>query len=201
VVCASLTRTLAVALASLAVVPAAAEAAAAAGGGVSSAQASAIASRLALVRSEERTHPGAFSQVSSPIAGQWQVGFYSHDQEFVQVIVNAADGRVLGQYTGFQVAWTMARGYPGAFGRHLDALYIWLPLCLLFVAPFFDWRAPARMLNLDLLVLTSLSISLAFFNHADIYQSVPLSYPPLIYLMVRLLWLARPGAPRPRRCG
>ena len=195
---ASLTRTLAVALASLAALPAASQAAApAAGGGVSSAQATAIASRLPLVRSEERTHPGAFSQVSSPIAGQWQVAFYAHDQEFVQVIVNAADGRVLGQYTGFKVAWTMARGYPGAFGRHLDALYIWLPLCLLFLAPFFDWRAPLRMLNLDLLVLTSLSISLAFFNHADIYQSVPLSYPPLIYLMARLLWLARAGAPRP----
>ena len=154
-------------------------------------------SRLPLVRSEERTHPGAFSQVSSPISGQWQVAFYSRNQEFVQVIVSAADGRVLGQYTGFQIAWTMARGYPGAFGRHLDALYIWLPLCLLFLAPFFDWRAPARMLNLDLLALTSFSISLAFFNHGDIYQSVPLSYPPLVYLLARLLWLARPGAPRP----
>ena len=149
------------------------------------------------MRELERTHPGAFSQVSSPVAGQWQVAFYSRNQEFVQVLVSAADGRVLGQYTGFQIAWTMARGYPGAFGRHLDALYIWLPLCLLFVAPFFDWRRPARMLNLDLLVLTSLSISLAFFNHADIHQSVPLTYPPLVYLMVRLLWLARAGAPRP----
>jgi hypothetical protein len=164
--------------------------------GISGEQATAIASRLPLVRREERTHAGAFSQVSSPVSGQWQVAFYSRNQEFVQVLVNAADGRVLGQYTGFQVAWTMARGYPGAFGRHLDALYIWLPLCLLFLAPFFDWRRPARMLNVDLLVLTSFSISLAFFNHADIYQSVPLTYPPLVYLMVRLLWLARAGAPR-----
>ena len=184
-------RALALAVVALVLVPVAARAA------VSGAQATAIAARLPLVRSEERTHPGAFSQVSSVVAGQWQVAFYSRNQEFVQVIVSVPDGRVLGQYTGFQVAWTMARGYPGAFGRHLDALYIWLPLCLLFLAPFFDWRRPARMLNLDLLVLTSLSISLAFFNHADIYQSVPLSYPPLLYLMARLLWLARPGAPRP----
>ena len=163
---------------------------------VSSAQATAIASRLPLVRGEERRHPGAFSQVSSPVSGQWQVSFYSRSQEFAQVIVSAADGRVLGQYTGIQVAWTMARGYPGAFGQHIDALYVWLPLCLLFLAPFFDWRRPLRMLNLDLLVLTSLSISLAFFNHADIHRSVPLSYPPLVYLMVRLVWLARPGAVR-----
>src|ERR1017187_8678240 len=93
----------------------------------------------------------------------------------------------------------MARGYPGAFGQHLDALYIWLPLCLLFVAPFFDWRTPLRMLNLDLAVLTSLSVSLALFNHAAVDVSVPLSYPPLVYLMARLLWLARRSAPRPQR--
>jgi hypothetical protein len=165
--------------------------------GITGARAVAIASRLALVRSEERTHPGAFAQVSNPVAGQWQVAFYSRDQEFVQVIVSARSGRVLGEYTGIQVAWTMARGYAGAFGRDVNALWVWLPLCLLFLAPFFDWRSPLRLLNLDLLMLLSLSVSLAFFNHADIGASVPLSYPPLVYLLARLLWLLRRDAPRP----
>ena len=32
------------------------------------------------------------------------------------MIIADASGRVLEQWTGFQVAWTMARGYPGAFG-------------------------------------------------------------------------------------
>jgi hypothetical protein len=64
--------------------------------GITGARATAIASRLALVRSEERTHPNAFSQVSDPVTGQWQVAFYSRDQEFVQVIVSATSGRVLG---------------------------------------------------------------------------------------------------------
>ena len=165
--------------------------------GITGARAIAIASRLSLVRGEERTHPGAFSLLSSPVAGQWQVAFYSRDQEFVQVIVSATNGRVLGEYTGIQIAWTMARGYAGAFGRDVNALWIWLPLCLLFVAPFFDWRSPLALLNLDLLMLVSLSVSLAFFNHADIDASVPLSYPPLIYLLARLLWLLRRDAPRP----
>jgi hypothetical protein len=164
---------------------------------VTSAQAVAIAARLPLVRREERTHPGAFSQVSSPVSGQWQVAFYSRDREFVQVLVSAASGRVLGQYTGFKIAWTMARGYPGAFGRDVNALWVWLPLCALFLAPLFDWRSPLRMLNLDLVVLLSFSVSLAFFNHAVIDASVPLVYPPLVYLMARLLWLLRRDAPRP----
>jgi hypothetical protein len=205
---ASLATALAAGLASLALVPSLAQAAgggsavssaqgAAVGSAVSAAQATQIASALPLVRSLERTHPHSFSQVTSPVLGEWQVAFYSRDQEFVQVIVSSAGGRVLATYTGIQIAWTMARGLPGAFGRHIDALYIWLPLCLLFLAPFFDWRAPLALRNVDLLVLTSLTISLAFFNHADIYQSVPLAYPPLAYLLLRLLWLARPRAPAP----
>ena len=85
----------------------------------------------------------------------------------------------------------MARGYPGAFGRHVNALYIWLPLCVLFILPFFDFRRPFSMLHLDLLVLLSFSVSLAFFNHANIYASVPLAYPPLLYLLARMLALLR----------
>ena len=85
----------------------------------------------------------------------------------------------------------MARGYPGAFGRHVNALYIWLPLCVLFLLPFFDFRRPFSLLHLDLLVLLSFSVSLAFFNHAHIYASVPLAYPPLLYLLARMLALLR----------
>jgi hypothetical protein len=170
---------------------------AAAAASVTGAQATVIADRVPRVRALERTHPHSFSQVSSPVSGEWQVAFYSRNQEFVQVLVRRADGRVIATYTGIQIAWTMARGLPGAFGRHVDSLYIWLPLCLLFLAPFFDWRRPLRLRNVDLLALTSLSISLAFFNHADIDASVPLAYPPLVYLLIRLAWLARPRAPRP----
>ena len=110
------------------------------------------------------------------------------------MIIADASGRVLEQWTGFQVAWTMARGYKGAFGRHVNALYIWLPLCLLFLLPFIDPRRPFSMLHLDLLVLLSFSVSLAFFNHANIYASVPLTYPPLVYLLGRMLWLLRGAA-------
>ena len=59
----------------------------------------------------------------------------------------------------------MARGYPGAFGRKVNAPYVWIPLCVLFVAPFVDPRRPFRLLHLDLLVLLGFSVSLAFFNH------------------------------------
>ena len=91
----------------------------------------------------------------------------------------------------------MARGYPGAFGRKVNSWYVWLPLCLLFLAPFVPWRRRPTLLHLDLLVLLGFSVSLAFFNHALIGISVPLAYPFLLYLLVRMLLLAF-GRGRPR---
>jgi hypothetical protein len=157
-----------------------------------------IADALAKMRSVRRRYPGSYggAYLKGPL--HWQVSYFSRDgrTEIGQVIIDDRSGRVLEQWTGFQVAWTMARGYPGAFGRHVNALYVWLPLCVLFMAPFFDFRRPLSLLHLDLLVLLSFSVSLAFFNHAHIYASVPLAYPPLLYLLVRMLALTRRGQAR-----
>ena len=89
----------------------------------------------------------------------------------------------------------MARGYPGAFGRKLNAPYVWLPLCVLFLAPFIDVRRPLRLLHLDLLVLLGFGVSHVFFNRGEIGVSTPLVYPVLLYLLARVLFAGF----RPRR--
>jgi len=151
-----------------------------------------IAEVLPKVRAERAHYPGSYGGAYLKGPGRWQVSYFSRGgREIVQVYIADASGRVLEQWTGFQVAWTMARGYPGAFGRHVNALYIWLPLCALFFVGLCDWRRPLSLAHLDLLALLSLSVSLAFFNHADIYASVPLAYPPLVYLLVRMLLALR----------
>jgi hypothetical protein len=158
----------------------------------------AIAQRLESVKKARAKYPGSYGGAYLKAPLRWQVSYFSKNgkSEIAQVAIDDVSGSVLEQWTGFQVAWTMARGYKGAFGRHVNALYIWLPLCLLFFAPFFDFRRPFRLLHLDLLVLLSLSVSLAFFNHAQIYKSVPLVYPPLVYLLLRMLGLSRRGRRR-----
>jgi hypothetical protein len=157
-----------------------------------------IADRLAKMRAVRAKYKGSYGGAYLKPVFHWQVSYFSAGgkKEIGQVIIDDISGRVLEQWTGFQVPWTMARGYKGAFGRHVNALYIWLPMCVLFVLPFIDFRRPFSLLHLDLLVLLSFSISLAFFNHARIYASVPLSYPPLLYLLARMLALSRPGRPR-----
>jgi hypothetical protein len=165
---------------------------------LSSDQVLAIADKLAKMRAVRAEYRGSFGDAYLKGATRWQVSYFSKQgKEIGLVYIADSGGRVLEQWTGFQIAWSMARGYPGAFGRHVNALYIWIPLCVLFFAPFFDWRKPLRMLHLDLFVLLSFSVSLAFFNNANIYASTPLAYPPLVYLLVRLLLLARVGR-RPR---
>ncbi|HEX4466671.1 MAG TPA: hypothetical protein VH025_05750 [Solirubrobacteraceae bacterium] len=169
-----------------------------AGRRLSSRQVIQIAARLPKIKALKREHPGVYPGAYLKGALRWQVSYFSRGQgkELAQIIVADLTGRVLEQWTGFQVAWTMARGYPGAFGRHSNSLYVWLPMCLLFLIPFVDFRRLRSLLHLDLLVLLSFSVSLAFFNHAHIYASVPLSYPPLLYLLIRMLALLRrrPGA-------
>ena len=61
----------------------------------------------------------------------------------------------------------MARGYPGAFGRKVNSPWVWIPLTLLFLAPFARCAAGRGMLHLDLLVLVGFGVSVAFFNDAQ----------------------------------
>jgi hypothetical protein len=170
---------------------------------LSAARVLAIAATVSKMKALKSEYPGSYGGAYLKGSYRWQVSYFSRGgkKEIGQVIIDDATGRVLAAWTGFQVAWTMARGYPGAFGRHAGALYVWLPLCLLFLLPFVNFRRPLSLLNLDLLVLLSFSVSLAFFNHANIYASVPLSYPPLLYLLARMLAMLRRGRAGARPVG
>jgi hypothetical protein len=162
-----------------------------------------IASADPRVQAELRRHPHLQPYEYTRGTFTWQVSWFGRQhkpRELLQVYVDDHTASVTQVWAGYQVAWSMARGYPGAFGRRVNALYLWLPLCLLFVAPFLPVRRGRRrlsLLHLDLLVLLGFSISLAFFNNGDIGVSVPLVYPFLLYLLVRMVLLAfGRGVPR-----
>ena len=136
-------------------------------------------------RDHQRLEPTAYTNGY----GRWQVSFMAGEDEVAQVHVDDRTREVLEAWTGPQVAWKMARGYPGAFGGRLNAWYVWLPLCAVFLLPFVDPRRPFRMLHLDLLVLISFTVSHHLFNRGEIFWSVPLAYPVLAYLLLRMLWI------------
>jgi hypothetical protein len=170
------------------------------GRALTAARAGTIAGRLAKVRRELRRYPGATREVFLKGSDRWQVSYFARTppgaprKEIAQVLIDDRAAAVLEAWTSYQVPWSMARGYPGAFGRIVNAPWVWIPLAVLFVVPFL--RRPWGMLHLDLLVLSAFSASTAFFNAARIGVSVPLVYPLLVYLLARMLWigLRRGGA-------
>ncbi len=126
----------------------------------------------------------------------WQVSFNAvepdgkhrgRQTEVAQVVVDDRNGQVTEVWTGPQVQWWMARGIAGAFGRRLNAPYVWIPLMVAFIVPFLDFRRPLRLLHLDLLALLAFSLSHLYFNKGEIFTSVPLVYPVLSYLLIRML--------------
>jgi hypothetical protein len=142
-----------------------------------------------------------YAEVDEPFT--WQIGYFAGDEEVVQVLVDDPSATVRESWTGYQVAWQMARGYEGQFGHLLNAPWVWIPLAALFFLGLLDFRRPWRLVHLDLLVLLSFGVSQVFFDAGDIGVSVPLAYPPLLYLLARMLWIGyrglgeglRPSAP------
>ena len=121
----------------------------------------------------------------------WTVNVWSGEAgEIATGTVADADGHVVEAWTGPQVAWKMARGRPGAFGgKLLTSWPVWLGLSAIFLLGLVDLRRPLSMRTLDLLVLLSFGVSLAFFNRGDVFESAALAVPPLVYLAVRTAWI------------
>jgi hypothetical protein len=140
--------------------------------------------------------------VDTYLKGQtrWQVSAYKDGKEVAQVIIDDRTAKVTESWTGPQVAWTMARGYEGAFGRKVNAPYVWLPLAALFLLGMVERRRRSWR-HLDAAVITAFGGVYALFCAARIDLSVPLVYPFLGYVLVRLLAIglgrARPPEWRP----
>ena len=128
---------------------------------------------------------------------RWQVSFFAppeqrrraHADSSRETVVDDRSGRVLESWTGYKVEWTMARGYAGAFGGVANALWVWLPLCALFVLPFA--RPPlAAAAPRPRGAAGVLGLLRVLQRRREIGVSVPLVYPLLGYLLARMLGIA-----------
>ena len=156
------------------------------------AEAIAVAAKDANVAKERALHPD-LSPTANWVDGHWEVAWFADGKELALVLVDPESGEVTESWTGYQVAWKMARGYEGQFGHKLNAPYVFLPLCVIFLLGLVDWRRWRRLVNLDLLVLLGFGVSHFFFNQGEIGVSVPLAYPVLLYLLARALWIGFRG--------
>jgi hypothetical protein len=129
-------------------------------------------------------------------SGVWDVNVWSSRPDAGQIVeakVEDSTARVTEAWTGPQVAWKMARGYKGAFGRSINDSWIWLSFCAVFLLGLADFRRPLSVRNLDLAALLSFSLSLYYFNEGRVFTAMPIVYPPLLYLLGRMIWIGARG--------
>lgn len=139
-------------------------------------------------------HPVVRDSATLEDDDRWKVSFVSKDakgKEKVEAEVWVSDDEalVVEVRTGPQVGWLMARGNDGAFGRSINEPGIWAALSLAFLLPLLRFRRLLSMRTLDLLAVLSLTVSWVWFQKGEIFTSVPLQYPPLVYLAARLVWI------------
>ncbi|WP_210491104.1 glycosyltransferase 87 family protein [Patulibacter sp. SYSU D01012] len=169
-----------------------------AGHRLTAAQAEAIARADPKAAKVRRGTKGSYDSIFLKGQTRWQLSIYAPGKplrEIGQVIVDDASGKVTESWDGPYVAWTMARGYDGAFGRSITNPWLWALLCVLFLVPFVSVR-PLRGPPLAFLAVAGFSAPLAFFNNARLDWAVPLSFALLLGLFAWSTWR---GLRRPRR--
>jgi hypothetical protein len=166
----------------------------------SAGEAVAIADRQPAVRSLRARYPHMPVTVFPGIAGQrmlgvWEVTYFpSRSQRrtlFGQSghVVLIADRSGIVLETSSQ-AWPIPweTGVQNPTWRVRDELVSALLGAVLLVL-MWDTRRFFTARNVDLLALLSLGISMAFYDRGLVLVSVPLQYPPLLYLAGRLAWV------------
>lgn len=93
-------------------------------------------------------------------------------------------GRLIGAWTGFQALAPYAHG---GWASILTAPWILIPASLLFMLVFFDPRRLRRVAHLDALAVLALLGSYLVLSGGHMQAAIWLIYPPLVYLLVRLV--------------
>lgn len=128
--------------------------------------------------------------------GTWRVRWYAGDRQIAEVGVKDGTSAIDYVRTGPQVTWSMARGGKG-FGRLINEPWVFGIFVLVFAVLMLDWRRLRSWRTLDVAAILSMAASLWFFNQGEILTAVPLQYPPLIYLLVRLVAIGLGRSARP----
>jgi Glycosyltransferase family 87 len=146
-------------------------------------QAIAIAKTAPRLKAIHRTHHPLRLLVDVWLENHYEIYFYYHDRVIADQIIGR-DGQLGATYTGPLILGLYARGH---YGGIFDSPWVLGPFTAMFVAPLLLLRRRSWLDRLDLGVVLSFFGSYVLLDHSHVEPAVWLVYPPLVYLLVRML--------------
>ncbi|MFL5841053.1 MAG: glycosyltransferase 87 family protein [Thermoleophilaceae bacterium] len=124
---------------------------------------------------------------------RWMVQFKDPKGDIAaEIHIDDRSERVVAAWSGTKANWRNARGSRALvderdLGPATDSLWVWLPLCLLFVAPFIDPRRPLRRVHFEILLFLLFVLGHTFVVRGELSNWLLVAYPALGLLLARLL--------------
>jgi hypothetical protein len=129
------------------------------------------------------------------VNSHYEVYFYYHGKLIAAQVVNR-DGSLGPTYTGSLILGIWGRGH---YGQVFDSPWVVVGFTAMFLLPLLLLRRRSLLDRLDLGVVLAFWASYALLDHGHLESAVWLFYPPLLYLLVRMLvrgFRARPSVGR-----
>ena len=116
---------------------------------------------------------------------RWEIYMFFHGKPVVDVELSHS-GKILSAWTGPLIEATYGRG---DYNPLFDSPWVCLTFAALFLLPFLSLRRRPTVRQLDVAVLLSFGVSYWLFNHRHFEAAVWMVYPPLVYLLARMLYI------------
>ena len=158
---------------------------------IDGAQAIAIAKTSPKIQAIHQAHHPLHIVVMLWIRNHYEVEFFFHGTPLADQTVTA-NGKLGPLYTGPLMGALYARGH---YGNIFDSPWILGSFTLMFLLPLLLLRGRRWMDRIDIAAVLTFGVSYALFDTTHLELGVWAFYPPLIYLMVRML--LRGARPRP----
>ena len=159
---------------------------------VSVGQALKLAEHTPQMQALHRTqHPLTYGVFYMP-GSHYEVDFWYHTKPTAGVMITPR-GQVGVIYRGPLVLGLYARG---KYSSIFDNPWIWVPFGLAFLLPVLLLRGLSWLDRVDLSAVLFFGVSYTLFNTKIFEPGVWLAYPPLLYLLGRMLWRGLRARPR-----
>jgi hypothetical protein len=162
---------------------------------IDAAQAIAVAKRSPKMQAIHRTHHPLRISVFLWVRNHYEVYFYFHGKPIADTLVGPA-GELGPTYTGPLMGGLYARG---RYGNIFDSPWVLGAFTAMFLLPLLLLRGRSWLDRLDLAAVLAFGVSYALFDTAHLEPGVWMFYPPLLYLLIRMLvrgFRARPARGR-----